>query len=242
MVRVVAHVLLSAWLSLSAPLAVISSDTFTDTNSTAITAHTMNTGGGWTEVSTCDVDIQSNKASVISSNGGICNVVTQTSDADVRIVVDVVVPNTGDYSIGIAFRSSSSADNNNGWSADITRSSSGTPQLRLVKTVSGSASVPDAQNLGAVSGTTQTITLDLNGNSISAAVGAVTASTTDSFNASETLHGLYSYTGSPFSATLAWDNWSVDSTPGGGGGGPTINPATINTPIRGGGRLARWLF
>jgi hypothetical protein len=44
-------------------------DTFTDTNGTSLTSHTMDTGSGWTNFGTSTLDIQTNKAHGTAGNG-----------------------------------------------------------------------------------------------------------------------------------------------------------------------------
>jgi hypothetical protein len=74
-------------------MATLLSDTFTDSNATALTAHTMNVGPGWTaQVGT--FVIQSNTAQPNSANDGD-QVTTDAGQADYTLTCDVVPVNSG---------------------------------------------------------------------------------------------------------------------------------------------------
>lgn len=77
-------------------MAIIAYDTFTDTNGTNLTAHTMNTGTGWV-AGRGTWNIQSNRAN--NSGGGgdsQCVAYTECSNADVTITADVRTGGVGD--------------------------------------------------------------------------------------------------------------------------------------------------
>jgi hypothetical protein len=227
----------AAWTlaaALFAPsLAVIHSDTFTDTNGTSLDAHSPNTGNGYDEEGSCEWEIQSNKAEYLSGSA-LCVASTDVADATVAVTADIGVPNDTNYSVGIILRGS---DASNYWALSIGRDSGGTPALQLSENNAGVFTLRDSENLGAVTNTTQTVTLSVTGNDFTGSIGATQVTYTSSLHNTSTEVGLFTYTGSPYSPDGTWDNLSVDSDPsGGGGGGPTINPAR-NNPIRGGGLL-----
>jgi hypothetical protein len=223
-------------------MASIATDAFTDTNGTNLNAHTMTSGGlTWDEVGSCLFDIQSNKAAHdASSVTGNCMATIDASDASVANSVDIAVPNATDYAVGIVTRFS---DASNYWFARVVRSGGGTPQTEIYDITAGAYDTScDTDNTSAISGTTITLGVTTNGDTINLYIGGVLASTctTASFNNTATKHGIMHYTDGTYVNTSTWDNWSTDSDPGsigGGGGGATINPAILNNPVRGGGLL-----
>jgi hypothetical protein len=216
-------------------MAVIHSDTFTDTNGTSLDAHTADVGGAYDEEGSCEWEIQSNKGEYLSGSA-LCVASTDVSDATVRVSADIGVPNDTNYSVGVMVRGS---DASNWWALVISRDSGGTPHLDIVENNAGTTTTRDTENLGAVTGTTQSVVFSVtSGDLFTGTLGATEVTYTSSLHNTNTEIGLFTYTGSPYSADGTWDALSVDSDPaGGGGGGATINPAKINTPIRGGGLL-----
>jgi hypothetical protein len=214
-------------------LAVIASDLFTDTNGTRLNAHTMTAGGlSWAEESTCEFEVQSNKA-VWKTSVGWCLATIEASDASVSVEADIAVPNATDYAVGLNVRF---VDSNNNWRAQIDRRSSGTPELIIVEVTGGGETNRDTDALGAVSGTTVNLKVTTSGDVINAYLDDVLTSTyTSASHNTATKHGLAIYSG--FDTTPTWDAFVLDSDPG--GGGATINPAPINNPIRGGGWFVR---
>jgi hypothetical protein len=216
----------------AARLAVINADTFTDTNGTSLDAHTPTTGGGWSESVFTVWEIQSNTAKEVGSGSGWAYAVVESSDASVAVDVDIAIPNVSDYAYSITVRWT---NNTNHWRADVLRTSSGTPLLRIVEVNAGSETTRDSDTIGAVSGTTINLKITTNSDTIEGYIDdALTSSyASASFNNTATIHGIALFTG--FERAGSFDNFSIDSDPGGGGGAASFVPAIINAPVRGGG-------
>jgi hypothetical protein len=232
--KVLASFVLAAALPL---MAVVNADTFTDTNGVDLDTHTPDTGGGWTDTGVCEYEVQSNRA-VQTAASAVCMCSVDSSDASVAVVVDLVVPNVNDYSFGLAIRLS---DAGNAWWVNVARSSGGTPIMELTEWNASANTLRDSDTLGAISGTTIEFAATATGNTITGYINGTSYSTYASatHNNTATRHGLFMYSDGTYSNTVAWDDFSVDSDPTSypPAGGATINPATINTPIRGGGLL-----
>lgn len=224
--------------ALSVPPTVINADTFTDTNGTVLTSHTPSTGAAsWIFYASTGLEIQSNKVAQQFSQEHTAAM--DTGDADVRITIDVDVPNVNDWAAAVWFRIESSSARNDGFMIQASRTSGGTPNCDLNDFVSSTPTQLDTDTMGAVSGTTITFTVDTNGTSISGSCGGATSvSATSSNHQTATIHGFGSYGIAPYSTSVTFDNWSVDDTPGGGGGPASFVPALVNNR-RGGGLLAQ---
>lgn len=168
-------------------------DSFTGTDNTALSAHTMDVGPGWTSTLGFDCTfIHSNKAvpdpSIFSSIGYV-------SDAGVSDIVltDVWgVPNASDYLIGVCVRA---VDHNNAWIVRLIRSGGGTPTINLYSRTGGSFTLIDSANAPSATNSTVTITVTASGTSILAQLSTgESVSTTSSVRQTATLHGLYDYT------------------------------------------------
>lgn len=237
--------IIAAALSI-APLSVINSDTFTDTNGTSLDAHTMTSGGQtWNEIGSSVWEIQSNK---VVQNGASAWMFAsvESSDASVLVEADIAVPSANDVVAGLVVRFT---DSSNYWLVDIIRQSGGNYRMRIVENNATTETARDEDtNVGSIGGTTVNVTVTANGNTITGYLNDVQKVTyaSASFNNTETKHGLGQFSGSPYDLTTTWDNFSIDSDPTfGGGGGPTLNPSIINAPIRGGGifrAVADYLF
>jgi hypothetical protein len=214
-------------------LAVIDSDTFTDTNGTDLDAHDTDVGTQpWVQLGTCVMGISGNKA-VWELTSGWCGATVDSSDADVAVEVDIAIPNASDYAYGLFVRF---VDGNNYWRVFFYRNSGGTPALNIDENNASTETNRDTDNLGAVSGTTKNLKVTLSGNTINAYVDDVLTSTyTSASHNTATKHGLMIYSG--FDTSGTFDNYSVDSDPSGGGAASFI-PGIINTPVRGGGLRA----
>jgi len=204
-------------------MAVVLQDTFTDTNSVSLDAHTMDVGAGWTE-HTGAWEIQSNAARGPDSTADAL-ASADAGEADVTITVDVNVPNNSTYALGPAGRV---VDANNYWTAYAERAE-GVSYLRIVEYTSGSPTIR-AEDTFAVNpaGSTITITLALSGTSLTATASTgETCNYTSSQHQSATRHGLWSYTA--FGLALgSFDNFEVDDGGGGGGTGTTIGALTTS--------------
>jgi hypothetical protein len=219
-------------------LAVINSDTFTGTNGDDLeSGHSPDVGGGWTDGGVCDFKIQSNRATQTSATS-ICMTTVESSDASVAVVVDLVVPAANDYSFGLTVRHS---DNGNAWWVNVSRASGGTPIMELTEWNTSANTLRDSDTLGAISGTTIEFAATATGNTITGYVNGTSYSTYASatYNNTATRHGLFMYSDGTYTNNVSWDDFSVDAdhTSYPPAGGATINPATINSPIRGGGLL-----
>ena len=179
-------------------------DTFTDTDK-ALTAHTMDRGGGWS-VLAGTWEIASNQAKAVPT---IPDSVA-TADAGAAngtITADVTVPNTTNYSTGIVARAS---DVSNFILIIITRSG-GTAALMMLTKIANSYTVRGQNNFSVPpTGTTVPLTVTLNGDTITASapnVSPVSYSTT--FNNTVTKHGFYDSTTYAGNAPGYFDNFLV---------------------------------
>ncbi len=195
-------------------MSVIFSDTFTDTNGTAIGSHDPDVGGGvgaWGMLAANAIEIQSNKAKYLSGVA-FAIAVADVSDADVQVEVDIDIPNAANYSYGLVVRA---VDNANYWIIDLVRESSGNPRMRLVSLVANSYTNHDEDtNVGAISGTTVNVRVVCNGNTITGYLDDVQKVTygSASFQNTSTKHGIAVY--ADYDNTGAFDNFSVDSSVG----------------------------
>jgi len=212
-------------------MSVIFSDTFTDTDSTAIGSHDPDVGGGvgaWVMQGVQAIEIQSNKAKYLSGSG-FAFAAADTSDADVQVEVDIAIPNAANYSYGVVVRL---ADVSNYWLIDVVRVSSGNPGMRLIRVESAGLNVENEDtNVGAVSGTTVNVRVVCSGNTITGYLDDVQKVTygSASFQSTATKHGISVY--ADYDNTGTFDNFSVDSDPV----VASFVPAIINKIIRGGG-------
>lgn len=175
---------------------LIFSDAFTDTDTTELESHTPNLPNGdstwdvlgtsaeWTIVSNqLERDISASTADLAVIGIGV---------ADCRVTaVNVRIDFTsGTHTAGIIFRYS---DSNNYWKYEI-YSGGGS---RLIKVVSGSPTTVDSDTFTFTSGATADMQVCMCGNSILAGsgFGGSNLSASDSFNATETIAGVYTSPG-----------------------------------------------
>ena len=105
-------------------------DTFTDTNGTSVVAHTMDAGAGWAQLTANEIQIYNNKLHEQSeSNAEWCYVDSGKADPDISLDIDV--PDSTDYYVGIQFRY---ADGGNYWRCCIRRAGGAAPEIRLILT------------------------------------------------------------------------------------------------------------
>lgn len=211
-------------LCLIVPLyaATLLQDTFTGTNGTNLTAHSMNVGSGWTaQDGTCT--IQSNAA---TCTGGTpyASYVADATTGDGILTVDLVIPSASDIFQAAMFRA---VDKDNLWFAGVNRSGSGVSTLVLYNRTSGTDN-PVGTFLdfsGTVTGTTQTLTITLSGTSIDVKCtdpghgDNTLATATSSVRQTATKHGMISYDTAPYTAG-SFDNFLFTGTGGGGGATP----------------------
>jgi len=104
------------------------SDTFTDTNGTALASHTMTSGPGWTQ-HTGTATIQSNKLES-GTSGTAALASANAAQSDRCAAIDVTVPGSGQFCAGVAFRIT---DANNGYLLLLTNDDGSTTYLTLVQ-------------------------------------------------------------------------------------------------------------
>lgn len=156
----------------------LAKDTFTGTNGTAITSHTMDVGSGWTLQLGNSATIQNNQA---TNPVNTCWATTTSSASNIHISLDIIVLAPG--GTGIIFRFT---DTNNFL---FTIVSSGTPNtLDIWQRVSGSNS---RLATGSVVAVPFTMSLTVNGTSITLTDGTNIVTATSSTNSSTTTHGIY---------------------------------------------------
>ena len=161
-------------------MGLIANDTFTGTNGTNLTAHTLDSGGSWTAVSGTVTLNASNQATNTVNTAWY---VTSTSASDVQIKLDVSTLATG-YT-GIIFRYQ---DSSNFLMCMIDAADFSPAKLTIWKRVGGSSSIVTS---GTFVGVPATIVLTAVGTSITATDGTNTISATVSNFVSNTSHGLY---------------------------------------------------
>jgi hypothetical protein len=189
--------------TLPAPV-IYALDTFTDTNGTNLTAHTMDVGTGWIVSAQAGVayptaTIQGNKA----ASGASSNYGAFLEDAGVfngLLTCDIVSDTAGDG--GLHFRGT---DANNTWMARWNQG--GAQAVEIYERTAGTWTQKATAALAGAIQTAYTITITLNGTAISATVNGVTASCVSSIRQTATKHGLY-VTGT---AGATWDNYKVAS-------------------------------
>jgi hypothetical protein len=170
-------------------------DTFTDTNGTALTSHTMDTGPGWTslEGSASPVQIQSNKAQSQVTGAAAYQYVAESGDADVLIECTFTLGaagTAGGHYAQIIFRS---VDVNNFWTLRLFNVASN--NLQLVRVQGGVDNVEQQATFSIAADTPYLFSVTCIGDDIDCSVDATTLPTeTNSFNNTATKHGLRFYT------------------------------------------------
>lgn len=178
------------------------SDTFTDSNGTAIESHTMNAGLGWINRGVASGEIQSNELDVTNVNSVFT---TWTSGATGTFIVDVRVAAGTGWQVGHVIRW---ADSTNYIVGEIINTAGG--KIRLYRVVNGSPTGISEKAYTLANGTNYTLTFSVQSDSIELKVDdGVTIdslSKAESFNNTQTVHGLYSTPSNSFfddySATL----------------------------------------
>ena len=195
-------------------MAILLSDTFTDTDSTALDDHTMDVGSGWVHFGDAltnlpDADnmyIQSAKALTNGSN--IYKVYgADAGQADVVFTVDVTLPNTTNYLAWVSFRVT---DRLNWFAAAIERDGGGTPYLQIYEYATGLSARGTPDNMPGATNSTVTLTVTCNGTSldVQASTGEST-SYSSSNNLSATYFGLITYVDGTYTVSGQYDNFLV---------------------------------
>lgn len=184
----------------------IFTDTFTDTNGTLIDAHSADTAQGWTADANQKPTIQSNKLAVDFSVNGINDPrINASISADFSASVDVNAVDGKTDVIGIEFRRS---DASNLWRATI---NTVTGKLQLMKRVANVDTYVATGSVDHALGTTYTLAVRTNGNSIVVETDLDQISYSSSFNATVQTHGLYAAGETATGATGWWDNFVIDA-------------------------------
>lgn len=214
-------------------MATLLQDTFTGTNGTNLTAHTMNVGPGWT-VPSGGYNIQSNAA---LSNGAAGKQIafSDASNADTVITLDVAIPAVTAYVAGALVRY---ADTSNYWAClveDDTNSNDTQHYIYIYKFQAGSGTVQGGTSsfISGLRGTTQTLTITLSGNSFTFDISGSptsTRTTSNSFGNANTNFGLWNDSTGGY-ANVSFDNFLVT----GGAASTTWGPllAQMNNRLAG---------
>lgn len=185
------------------------SDTFTDANGTALTAHTMDLGTGWI-ADTGTFQIQSNKATLNSANDGDLTV-TQSGASDITVAVDIVPQSSAlwESTPQVVVRY---ADTNNHWVVHPT--SAGTAIQLYEKTGGGAYTLRATAFAGFIAGTTYALKVVCQGPSISAYINNVLAWTYASATSSQTATkvGLRNGQNGVVITKCTWDNFAVTAS------------------------------
>ena len=181
------------------------SDSFTDTDSTSLDAHTPDIGGSWVEENG-QWDIQSNRANTTGSapggNNWLASIDSGISDGVVSCVINLGANDEG----GVLVRFT---DTNHFWLIVIHESNN---DFRLMENNAGWTERDKVVLSNIAAGTDYTIEITLNGATISATLdgGNQISYSLATFNQTATKHGLY---GNP--AAIKYDDFSVsDLVPG----------------------------
>lgn len=181
-----------------ASAAVLARDLFTDTDTTNLTAHTMDIGAGWVAKAGIDI-ILSNRASAFATSAAIYT--TDVSRANVRVRALVSIPGTTG-SVGLAVRLS---DTSNYWFTRIT----GT-QFAIFEVNAGTTTSRAATTITAANSTQYELVFRAVGTTLSATfngdieIGYGSAA----LNSTATLHGLRGAT----LVGITWDEFEVTAS------------------------------
>lgn len=179
-------------------------DTFTDTNGTAIGSHTTDTGQGWS-VDSGAAEIQSNSLDVISAT--LVAYVSTSIGRYITQQVDVTVSTGTGWEVGIIFRRS---DSSNYMKLTLDEA---TNTANIIKVEGGSPTTIKSSGMTVTTSTTYTLNINIwsqvlyclvkEGTTI---VANFSDSSTPSFNPDEGDHGIYSDT-----ANAIFDDFSIIS-------------------------------
>lgn len=164
-------------------------DTFTDTDSTGLAAHTMDVGDGWT-VDVGTPTINGNRAR-FESNSGLTNerarTPTDSADGTLTTTVNFDTATTGLNVVYIIFRWQ---DADNHWRLALKESSN---LLELEKRVGGTTTVVASSSKTWSTATDYDVSITMDGDSISATVDGTTLGVTDSAFSTEKNIGLWTF-------------------------------------------------
>ena len=189
------------------------SDTFTDTNDTALTSHTMDVGSGWTAIAGT-FKISGNNAvsnSVVNEDRTYCD----AGQSNYELTCDTV----SYYTSSILFRLASIMfryqDTNNFWLVDPEFHTS---TYALYERVGGSFTLRTSVTEALASGAAAAIKIIANGTSLEVFLNGVSKLTyTSSSFQTQTKCGIRYAASSPIPTTPTWDNFLVTYTAAGAG-------------------------
>jgi hypothetical protein len=206
----IAGVDLSAWVVYQGdnskpppPPPIVSQDHFVDADGTALAAHTMDIGTGWSVIQGT-WKIQSNRA---QQTGTLPyqNALTDCGVSDCTIQCALTWPASGNFAAGLAIRA---VDSDHSWYARVNNVSG---NFILVERNTGDV-IRDTATYAPTPGATDTITIVCNSDTITATVnGAHQVSYHPAtYNQAVTAHGLWCYQdGGTYAAVTNWNDWQV---------------------------------
>jgi hypothetical protein len=183
-------------------------DTFTGTDGAYLYAHTKEIGGAWTDDSNVAgsgiFKILSNQANFLRVSDASQFIHCESGESDQDISLDITMPNSANYSIGIAFRFQ---DKTHCWEAAISRVSSGTPYVAC-SAVGGGASL-GTPSITQENGVTHTLRVVAKGNAITVYWNGTQVLTgSNTYLNNQTKVGLYAYVSTAYVWSLC-DNFIV---------------------------------
>lgn len=170
--------------------ATLLSDTFTDTNGTALASHTMTVGSGWTADSG-SYQVQSNQAAA-QTTGGVHNIASaDAGQADATATLNVVVPGSNFFSAGLSCRVTNGT---NLWEVRLQSDSAGANTRVNITEHNAGTQTERVSTTIAFSGTVA-LQVVLSGSTITAYINGVLQATyaSASFNQTATRFGIYNY-------------------------------------------------
>lgn len=196
-------------------------DTFTDTNGTLLTAHTMDIGGGWTKQNSAQggaptYSIQSNQSQPGSGLYGVYTADATVADGTLTVDLPVFLSATNNYIGGVVVRWT---DTSHYWFIVIEQDGFG--YYLAIYQENGSATTRASTNfVSNPNGTTVTLTIVLSGTTISATTNTGENATYSSATQgqTDTLMGLWSYDDThSYTPGAPQDNFKFEVAGGGGG-------------------------
>jgi hypothetical protein len=172
--------------------AMIVYDTFTGADTTHLNAHTKEIGGAWTEDSGTWT-IVSNAVNFVKQYDQIQSVHCESGESDQDISLDITMPNSNSYDLGIAFRFQDLAHH---WLCVIARDAGGTPYCAIAPIGGGTAGDFTTGNITQENGVTHTLRLVAKGTTCTAywnGVQKVTGTISDGYMAGKTKVGIGGY-------------------------------------------------
>lgn len=163
---------------------VLLRDTFTDTDATALAAHTMDVGAGWTVHAGTWV-VSGNRATKTASNNTHQTASADAGQADVTAQTTFTTGTSG----GLAARLT---DNSNFWGLELAPGGGGT--LKLYENNAGSFTTRASAFPPVTGGQSYELRLSMAGTSLTAFLGGITRfAYSSAFNQGATRHGLWIY-------------------------------------------------